>query len=66
MARMRTNAEAFNVLTPEQQDELKDLLEQFGDCFGPHMYGCSGRAWAERHATPSKTAAERRPFLFRA
>lgn len=42
VAHMRANAEAFNVLTPEQQDELKDLLEQFGDFFGPHRKGRHG------------------------
>ena len=36
---MRANAEAFNVLTPEQQDALRDLLEDMGDLFGPGRGG---------------------------
>ena len=39
---MRANSEAFNVLTPEQQDELRDLLDNFSDFFGPRHKGRHG------------------------
>jgi Spy/CpxP family protein refolding chaperone len=39
---MRTRAEAFNVLTPEQQDELRDLLDDMDWGPGPRGKGRRG------------------------